>query len=493
MISGVQLRCDGSTKIGFGHIYRMIALYNLLEKNFRCRLIVQNPGNELVELLALNKLQFQILQDKDLNIAGVNVSMDHPITNNDILVLDGYHFNTEYQKSIKDNIGCKLVSVDDINAYSFLSDLVINHSGGIDRKNYRVQSDSRLVLGPEYAILRKEFYSAAAGFVRTNEVINHVFVNFGGSDPTNVTCKVLNDLLNLSLKIMQISVVVGPGFVNLEELKQIATKDSSVAIYSNLGPAEMIELIKKADLGICSASTIAYEFCSISGPLAVIQTADNQTGVYDFLICEKLALPYNNAADLIESALEISEILIANQRRYFDGRAGRRLQIEFTKLFLKDNCVLREANWQDVDLLFKWANDKEVRNHSFNSDPIEYDTHRKWYESQIGSSNNSIYIFESTQGVPLGNIRFKKEGTTAVLSYLIDEMFRGLNLGISLLNLGTDLFFKKNHSVDKVVGFVKDNNVASIKAFNRSNFQEEAWSEPNVRCFSKTSSYERSL
>ena len=43
------------------------------------------------------------------------------------VVLDGYHFRLGYQQVIKE-AGYALVCIDDIHAYPFIADLIINHA-----------------------------------------------------------------------------------------------------------------------------------------------------------------------------------------------------------------------------------------------------------------------------------------------------------------------------------------------------------------------------
>lgn len=47
----IRFRADGGKEIGLGHIYRMIALSNLLEDDFDVSFIVQDPDQVVIELL----------------------------------------------------------------------------------------------------------------------------------------------------------------------------------------------------------------------------------------------------------------------------------------------------------------------------------------------------------------------------------------------------------------------------------------------------------
>lgn len=485
MKPGVKFRCDGSKEIGLGHIYRMIALSNLLEDDFECCFIVQKPETGVTELLKKNNCKLEILEENDLNFPGVHTRLNDPIMKNDILVLDGYHFDAEYQHSIRSEIRCKLVCVDDIILNPFIADIVINHAGGLAEIDFQTELSTQLLLGPRYAILRKEFYGLSWQRM-VNEKTSHFFVNFGGADIQNLTCKLIKEILQLRSTPRQIIVVAGAVFRHYEELQAIANKYSFVKVYQNITADAMVKLMKQADVAICSSSTIAYEFCSVTGLLYVLQTAENQSGLYKFLINERLALPYSGSAELVSDAVGKKQELIVNQKRYFDGQAGCRLKKEFNRLYFKNNIFLRRAVREDLDTYFKWANDKEVRMNSFNTDPISYDSHCSWFKSNIDSPKSFFYIFCSGEDIPVGNIRFILENDTATLGFLIDQKFRGLGLGKKILTEGTKAIFQDNQNVKKLKGFVKADNAASIKAFNASRFQEVESNEPNVKCFIKT-------
>ena len=51
---------------------------------------------------------------------------------------------------------------------------------------------------------------------------------------------------------------------------------------------------------------------------------------------------------------------------------------------------LRVADWGDVDLLFSWANDKEVRKNSFSSEPICYEEHLAWFRKKYQERDSQI-------------------------------------------------------------------------------------------------------
>src|SRR5690606_19869813 len=106
------------------------------------------------------------------------------ITGDEIIVLDGYHFDTAYQKRVRDT-GASLVYIDDHAEGPFDADAVINHSPGVDIQQYLGKSwETRFFLGPKYALIDPP------PRVKRESSGQSLLVTMGGSDPSNFTCQV---------------------------------------------------------------------------------------------------------------------------------------------------------------------------------------------------------------------------------------------------------------------------------------------------------------
>ena len=57
----------------------------------------------------------------------------------------------------------------------------------------------------------------------------------------------------------------------------------------------------------------------------------------------------------------------------------------------KLNCYLRKAQWEDMDMLFQWANDVVLRKNSFSMVPIAYEEHIAWFKKIRGGNPKSIF------------------------------------------------------------------------------------------------------
>ncbi|WP_232420767.1 GNAT family N-acetyltransferase [Leptospira vanthielii] len=147
---------------------------------------------------------------------------------------------------------------------------------------------------------------------------------------------------------------------------------------------------------------------------------------------------------------------------------------------------VRKATEDDCKLLFDWANEPEVRKASFSTEKIEWSGHTNWFFQKLKNPNSLILIFEA-DGSPAGLIRFDKdtEQNYFLISFLLDEKFRGMSLGTTLISEGLAYLSSGQQGPIVCVGFVKKENVASQRAFYKNEFLLESESDDNLK-FIKT-------
>lgn len=127
---------------------------------------------------------------------------------------------------------------------------------------------------------------------------------------------------------------------------------------------------------------------------------------------------------------------------------------------------LRRVREEDSEILFKWTNDPTVRKNAFNTKPVEWEEHQKWFASKLGNSNSKVYLMLKREE-PVGQIRFDRENDYWKLSYSIAREYRGQGLGTELVKLGLE------EVRGKVKAWVKKDNPASLKVFDSLGFGRE--------------------
>lgn len=132
---------------------------------------------------------------------------------------------------------------------------------------------------------------------------------------------------------------------------------------------------------------------------------------------------------------------------------------------------LKEANENDCDLIFQWANEELVRKNSFNSNKIKYEEHVKWFKNKLGSADCYLYIFY-LDGTPAGQARLDVENKVGLISYSLDKNYRGKALALEMLNLLEQKICESNIDIGSLIGYVKTDNLASQKIFERLNYDK---------------------
>ena len=129
----------------------------------------------------------------------------------------------------------------------------------------------------------------------------------------------------------------------------------------------------------------------------------------------------------------------------------------------------REAVENDCELLLKWRNEEETRKFSFNEDLIPLEEHKNWFFTALINPNTKIYILLNEKDVPIGQIRLNIDNKEAEINISIDREERGRGYGTEALKLISEIGFY-NLKLNKLIGYIKENNKKSIYAFEKSGF-----------------------
>ncbi len=133
--------------------------------------------------------------------------------------------------------------------------------------------------------------------------------------------------------------------------------------------------------------------------------------------------------------------------------------------------ALRPATMADREMVFRWRNDPFILSHGSSQREVQWEEHKKWFESTIFGESRKTYIV-LCQGNPIGQVRFDRRGQqTAVVSVYLLQAFTGRGLGVRAIRLGCEAIFEA-WQIKKIVACVREDNPASRSAFRKAGFQE---------------------
>ncbi len=468
-------RTEGSSKIGLGHLVRSLALADMVAPLFKIVFYTnEDAPASFIDSLVSRKYDYHFVTNEEFL---------SQVKDNEGVVLDGYNYGSDIQLALKKK-GAITFCIDDVHDKFFHVDVIINQALGISPADYEAANYTKFLLGPRYAILRKEFLQprekkARAGF--------KPFICFGGADIYNLSKHVL-ELIDRRFEFEGINMVVGGGYQHIDELKQVVRDcRNKVALYHDIDPVELSGIMKSSDMAIVPASSILLETLSLGMSVVAGYFTGNQEDIYKGYLASGLVIgagDFKNDDLIIAGINELRtpgrvEELDKVTSEYFDGRSPVRIRKEFVKAFSTRCLNLRPAVKEDAAILFEWANETQVRANSLNSEPIKWDNHVSWLNSRLASDTTFIYIMK-WNGEPVGQVRYDDAGEFLDIDYSISAAFRGVGLGDIIIAHSLPIA-RKHLSPGKLVrAIVKDANKPSLKVFINNNFNHAGNSDGNT-------------
>lgn len=469
----VIFRADGSAEIGLGHLYRSAALAQMLAAEFSCYLAYVACPVSVRERFADTFSGFielpgelQTTEHEGEARTLVQRIFQEAVGGEIIVVLDGYQFKTEYQRTIKGH-DIPLVCIDDIYAYEFLADVVINHApiAGL-AEHYRADEAVNFALGLEFALLRTPFLSTARRPAGEDQRGENTIIAFGGADPDNLTANTVDQLAQIG-HAQPLDIILGPAFAHRADLERVLeTYPGPVTIHVDLDDEEMIALYRHAAIALLPASTTLIEALACNVPVVAGYYVDNQTEIYSGLVeagYVKGIGDWNNPNDLAEVMAQVQQR--PPKATQPDGFSPENLRAIFRQLAHREPVlVVRTARREDVNVFFNWANDPVARQNSISQQPIPLESHLKWFDAKLADPDTLLLIFSQGK-TPCAQVRYDVTGERAVVSISLDKDFRGQGLSRRILDLAGEQLRARYPQVTLTTALVRPENLASARLF----------------------------
>jgi len=335
----IIFRTDASVNIGTGHVMRCLALAEELRQkgtdiNFICR---EEAGNLI-----------SYIENREYNVdqlpREIDIETDRRLTKKilskyegkpDWLIIDHYHIDISWEYPLK-KYAKRLMVIDDLANREHDCDLLLdqNYNKNENRYNGFVPEDCIQLLGPKYAILRPQFLKARENLRERDGGVTRILVFMGGSDPQNVTSKVLRAIHMLERSDIAVDVVVGNLSPYHDEIKTLTSNMPNTICHHNVD--NMAELMLSADLCIGAGGTTTWERCCVGLPTITIILAENQKNISENLDKEGALINLgwyhnvteNNIKEAIEGLIDNPQKVTSmsdKSRRLVDGKGVGRV------------------------------------------------------------------------------------------------------------------------------------------------------------------------
>jgi len=394
------------------------------------------------------------------------------------VVVDGYHFGAAYQKTLR-NAGVAVLFIDDYgHAGHYYADIVLNQNIYAGMSFYKHHEPyTRFLLGPDFVLIRREFLKRSVHDRTIPEIARKLLITMGGSDPDNITLRVIEAARAVDVRDIEVTVVVGGANPHFTQIHDAVRDSSRFRLVKNAG--NMPDLMAWADVAVSAGGSTCWELLFMGLPSLVIPIAENQIPIAKRLesLCLAEVIDAPGADDPERLAKVVSDLMLSQDKRsgfsermlqYVDGKGPLRILHAMNK----SRIWFRNAEMSDCERVWHWINDPPVRAVSFNTGPVPLESHMEWFSSVLQDPGLVYYIALDDNGEPIGQARFKMESGEAVISVLVAPEHRGRSLGPRLIRSATEKMFLET-GTKKVKALIKTGNEVSRKAFIRAGYCEQ--------------------
>jgi len=258
-MTNILFRCDGSIKIGMGHVIRCLALADYLKDNHGCKIYFAMRQSDL----GINKVKekYQVLEsnEKDFNYKEWLTDCIEK-TKTKVLIMDMRDGLTRKElKAIKKKTGIKVVTIDDPEDKRLEADLAFYPPvPQLEKLNWN-GFGGELYVGWEYVILRKDFLKQ---YPKPKNSVPNILVSMGATDEKNMTEFVINSL-NPIIEKFKVTIIVGSGYPYLKNLnKTLEEVHFEFELLQN--PKDIAKIMSQSDFSIISFGQTAYELAALN-------------------------------------------------------------------------------------------------------------------------------------------------------------------------------------------------------------------------------------
>jgi UDP-2,4-diacetamido-2,4,6-trideoxy-beta-L-altropyranose hydrolase len=271
------VRTDASPAIGMGHAMRCLSLAEVhAEAGGRTTFLMAHTPDAFADRATGSGAEVRPLMTAPGTLADLEATLAAAdAVGAAWIVLDGYQFDGEYQAGLL-AAGARVLALDDHgHAGRYSAEIVLNHNAGADESLYHERRPgTRLLLGPRFAMLREEFrrwpgYRAAAP-PRARRVV----VTLGGSDPDNVSARVLEGLAAVPGPL-DVLVLIGAANLHRTALQTAASRCPH-PLELVVDARDMAARLSSADLAVAAAGVTTLELARVGTPHVAIVLAENQ-------------------------------------------------------------------------------------------------------------------------------------------------------------------------------------------------------------------------
>lgn len=500
----VLLRADGGAALGAGHIMRCLALADELRgRGCYCVFAMRSIGGHLhAEVLARGYAVIPLEFDDEPHAASVMPWLArlreprHQIADAeetlracaaiscglvwDWVAVDHYGLSAVWQDRMRVEAG-HILTIDDLADRTHNCDLLLDQNPQISGRYRRhLSRECRLLIGPEYALLRHDFQKTRNELQRQSLPVRplRVLVSFGAADEQGVALDVITALEECGFGSGQVKVVAGKQNPHLAKLESQCLR---LGYQCESFTDHMAELLAASDLGLGAGGVSMIERFCMGLPSIVIPIAENQRpgarhakalGAIELVDPEPQERVAAIATALRDLMLQPDRLQTMSRAAcaLCDGRGAGRVAETMQCMGL----VARRATPVDMRNLFDWRNAPQTRLHSGAGEVITLENHRRWFDDVLSDSARHMWIAMMGK-TPMGVVRFdthtEDDELHAVVSVYLVPGTKGRGWGRAVIACGIAQAQRAWPALARIDASISLDNQASLRAFAACGFE----------------------
>lgn len=249
----IFFRCDASQTIGIGHVMRCLVLANsLTQQGAKCIFLTKAETLSVVP---------------DIKRCGYETILPEHLmeVNPDFMVVDHYDLGHDFFSTLnKNRVPCMII--DDTHERPFYPcELLLVNNLSFDEESYKnlVPKGCRIFSGAEFILINRHFLTFFENRRQIKTPAETLFLFFGGTDPAQLTLRLLNIIYKYKMSVPTIEVVIGEGNAGRDKIKALCLL-LKATLYIQVD--NMAEIMARADLAVGCGGTAIWERLSLGIP-----------------------------------------------------------------------------------------------------------------------------------------------------------------------------------------------------------------------------------
>ena len=325
----IVFRADGNASVGLGHVMRCLSIANAFKQTgMQCLFITAN--NELQRIITGCGHENLVLDseynkmDDELRLFKDEVEKRKV----EAIFVDSYFVTDRYLRELHafcENKQILLTYIDDVLAFHYSCDVLINYNIYADLSDYRNLyhncCEPEFLLNTSYAPIRAEFQNLPDRAV--DESADCVLISTGGADSEHIGYEIAKSIArHKEWDDISFHFVVGVMNLDKDRICALAKEAENIIIHCNV--KKMSELMQSCDVAVTAAGSTMYELCATQTPSITYVLADNQIpGAAGFEQAGVLC----SAGDIREFGASVLADRLLNDAMRLLGDFNRRKQI----------------------------------------------------------------------------------------------------------------------------------------------------------------------